>query len=204
MRVCVCVSVCLFRYVGIVSCRYIKETHGMKDDDNDNDREKNGNFGNSFHFRQIHTHTPMDEFDFKRRNISTLNGPEFNWWWNWLTMTHPRNPSKTKLNNLSMAVCVSAEQCATAKPISIQAINEPERKKNRTTKKFYWLNGWTLMVNKHSDYDKYIAVVWRGRVLNKQMDRSIMLHLRNQISAVERFFYVKCDFLLSPSICLTI
>lgn len=54
----VCVSVCLFRYVGIVSCRYIKETHGMKDDDNDNDndREKNGNFGNSFHFRQIHTH----------------------------------------------------------------------------------------------------------------------------------------------------
>lgn len=44
----------------------------------------------------------------------------------------------------------------------------------------------------------------RGRVLNKQMDRSIMLHLRNQISAVERFFYVKCDFLLSPSICLTI
>lgn len=53
----VCVSVCLFRYVGIVSCRYIKETHGMKDDDNDNDREKNGNFGNSFHFRQIHTHT---------------------------------------------------------------------------------------------------------------------------------------------------
>lgn len=158
----VCVSVCLFRYVGIVSCRYIKETHGMKDDDNDNDREKNGNFGNSFHFRQIHTHT-MDEFDFKRRNISTLNGPEFNWWWNWLTMTHPRNPSKTKLNNLSMAVCVSAEQCATAKPISIQAINEPERKKNRTTKKFYWLNGWTLMVNKHSDYDKYIAMVWLKR-----------------------------------------
>lgn len=41
----------------------------------------------------------------------------------------------------------------------------------------------------YMDYDKY----------NKQMDRSIMLHLRNQISAAERYISVECDFLLSPS-----
>lgn len=64
---------------------------------------------------------------------------------------------------------------------------------------------WTLMVAKLSVW--ITTSTWHGMAwlaeLNKQMDRSILLECVTKcvLEAFERFVYVDCDFLLSPSSC---